>query len=49
MADQAHARELATVMVDLGEAVGVRTTALLTRMDTVLGNAVGTPSKARAQ
>jgi thymidine phosphorylase len=41
MADQAHARELATVMVDLGEAAGVSTTALLTRMDTVLGNAVG--------
>jgi thymidine phosphorylase len=41
MPDLAAARELAQTMVDLGNAHGVRTSALLTRMDTPLGNAVG--------
>jgi thymidine phosphorylase len=41
MPDLAAARELAQTMVDLGNAHGVRTTALLTRMDTPLGRAVG--------
>lgn len=41
MSDEASARELATVMVELGDSAGVRTTALLTHMDTVLGRAVG--------
>ncbi|HEY2316292.1 MAG TPA: thymidine phosphorylase [Streptosporangiaceae bacterium] len=41
MPDLAAARELALTMVDLGNAHGVRTSALLTRMDTPLGNAVG--------
>jgi thymidine phosphorylase len=41
MPDLAAARELAETMVDLGNAHGVRTTALLTRMDTPLGRAVG--------
>jgi thymidine phosphorylase len=41
MPDVASARELAQTMVDLGNAYGVRTSALLTRMDTPLGRAVG--------
>jgi len=41
MPDLAAARELAQTMVDLGNAHGVRTSALLTRMDTPLGRAVG--------
>jgi thymidine phosphorylase len=39
--DQAMARELATTMVGLGEAHGVRTAALLTAMDTPLGRTAG--------
>ena len=39
--DPVEARELATLMVELGEAHGVRTTALLTAMDTPLGLAAG--------
>ena len=41
MPDLASARQLAQTMVDLGNAYGVRTSALLTRMDTPLGRAVG--------
>jgi thymidine phosphorylase len=41
MRDLASARELAQTMVELGNANGVRTSALLTRMDTPLGRAVG--------
>jgi thymidine phosphorylase len=41
MADLTSARELAQTMVELGNAYGVRTSALLTRMDTPLGRAVG--------
>jgi thymidine phosphorylase len=41
MPDLASARELARTMVELGNAHGVRTSALLTRMDTPLGRAVG--------
>jgi thymidine phosphorylase len=41
MPDIASARELAQTMVDLGKAYDVRTSALLTRMDTPLGRAVG--------
>jgi thymidine phosphorylase len=41
MPDLAAARELAQTMVELGNAYGVRTSALLTRMDTPLGRAVG--------
>ena len=41
MQDIGAARELARTMVTLGEEHGVRTTALLTRMDTPLGRAVG--------
>jgi len=41
MPDIAAARELACTMVDLGNAHGVRTSALLTRMDVPLGRAVG--------
>jgi thymidine phosphorylase len=41
MPDLAVARQLATTMVELGAAYGVRTSALLTRMDTPLGRAVG--------
>jgi thymidine phosphorylase len=41
MPDIASARALATAMVTLGGEHGVRTTALLTRMDTPLGRAVG--------
>ena len=36
-----HARELAETMVQIGNAEGVRTTALLTNMDTPLGRACG--------
>jgi len=41
MPDVASARQLAETMVELGNAYGVRTSALLTRMDTPLGRAVG--------
>ena len=41
MRDLADARLLAQTMVTLGEEQGVRTSALLTRMDTPLGRAVG--------
>jgi thymidine phosphorylase len=41
MPDIGQARLLAQTMVTLGEEHGVRTTALLTRMDTPLGRAVG--------
>jgi thymidine phosphorylase len=41
MPDLATARQLAQTMVELGNAYGVRTSALLTRMDTPLGRAVG--------
>ncbi len=41
MPDIASARLLAQTMVDLGNAHGVRTSALLTRMDAPLGHAVG--------
>jgi len=41
MQDLASARQLAQTMVDLGNAYGVRTSALLTRMDAPLGRAVG--------
>ena len=41
MRDLASARQLAETMVELGNAHGVRTCALLTRMDTPLGRAVG--------
>jgi thymidine phosphorylase len=41
MPDRASARQLAQTMVKLGNAHGVRTSALLTRMDTPLGHAVG--------
>jgi thymidine phosphorylase len=41
MADVGQARQLAETMVGLGEAAGVRTTALLTAMDTPLGEAAG--------
>jgi thymidine phosphorylase len=41
MQDLGRARELAHTMVELGNAHGVRTSALLTRMDTPLGRAVG--------
>jgi thymidine phosphorylase len=41
MSDLASARHLAETMVALGNANGVRTSALLTRMDTPLGRAVG--------
>jgi thymidine phosphorylase len=41
MPDVASARELAHTMVELGNARGVRTSALLTRMDTPLGRAAG--------
>ena len=41
MRDLTSARTLAETMVQLGNAHGVRTSALLTRMDTPLGHAVG--------
>jgi thymidine phosphorylase len=41
MAEEAQARQLAQTMVTLGEEHGVATSALLTRMDTPLGRAVG--------
>ena len=41
MTDVADARRLAQTMVALGDEHGVRTSALLTRMDTPLGRAVG--------
>jgi thymidine phosphorylase len=41
MPDLSAARELAQTMVELGNAYGVRTSALLTRMDAPLGHAVG--------
>jgi thymidine phosphorylase len=41
MPDLAAARTLAQTMVELGDAYGVRTSALLTRMDAPLGRAVG--------
>ena len=41
MRDLDRARELATTMVGLGEAAGVRTVALLTAMDTPLGRTAG--------
>jgi thymidine phosphorylase len=41
MRDTGQARQLAQTMVTLGAEHGVRTTALLTRMDTPLGRAVG--------
>jgi thymidine phosphorylase len=41
MPDLASARTLAETMVELGNAHGVRTSALLTRMDTPLGRAIG--------
>jgi thymidine phosphorylase len=41
MPDLASARQLAQTMVELGNAHGVRTSALLTQMDTPLGRAVG--------
>jgi thymidine phosphorylase len=41
MPDLAVARQLAQTMVQLGDAYGVHTSALLTRMDTPLGRAVG--------
>jgi thymidine phosphorylase len=39
--DISHARELAETMVQLGEASGVRTSALLTNMETPLGRTAG--------
>lgn len=41
MKNEAQARELATTMVGLGKAAGVRTVALLTDMDTPLGRTAG--------
>ena len=41
MPDMGAARELAQTMVELGTSQGVRTSALLTQMDTPLGRAVG--------
>jgi thymidine phosphorylase len=41
MPDLESARQLAATMVELGEAHGVRTSALLTRMDVPLGRAAG--------
>jgi thymidine phosphorylase len=41
MRDRESARRLAATMVELGQAHGVRTTALLTSMDTPLGQAAG--------
>ncbi len=47
MPDLASARQLAETMVELGNAHGVRTSALLTRMDTPLGRAVGNAVEVR--
>ena len=47
MRDYAMARELAQTMVDLGEDSGVRTTALLTDMNTPLGVAIGNANEVR--
>lgn len=41
MIDMSQARELANLMVGIGADAGVQTSALLTRMDTPLGNTVG--------
>ena len=41
MVERNRAAELAATMVELGEAAGVRTAALLTAMDTPLGNTAG--------
>jgi len=41
MKNESTARELATVMVELGESAGVRTRALVTGMDTPIGNTAG--------
>ena len=45
MSDPAQARALATVMVGLGQAHGVRTTAFLTSMEVPLGREVGNASE----
>ncbi|MCR4373918.1 MAG: thymidine phosphorylase, partial [Acidobacteria bacterium] len=45
MADLAHARGLATWLVGIAERNGLRTEALLTRMDTPLGRRVGNASE----
>ncbi|WP_261164933.1 thymidine phosphorylase [Microbacterium sp. Marseille-Q6965] len=47
MKDPERARELARTMVELGEDSGVRTTALLTDMDTPLGLAIGNANEVR--
>lgn len=47
MADLEHARELARWLVDIATRSGVRTEALLTRMDTPLGRRVGNASEVR--
>ena len=47
MKDRDRARELAHTMVALGEDSGVRTTALLTDMDTPLGRAIGNANEVR--
>jgi thymidine phosphorylase len=47
MTDLPRARELAATMVGLGDDNGVRTTALLTTMDTPLGRAVGNALEVR--
>jgi pyrimidine-nucleoside phosphorylase len=45
MADLAHARELASWLVGIAERSGLRTEALLTRMETPLGRRVGNASE----
>ena len=47
MRDVADARTLAETMVELGTDAGVRTTALLTSMDTPLGRAIGNANEVR--
>ena len=47
MRDRDRAHELARTMVELGEAEGVRTTALLTDMDTPLGRTAGNALEVR--